>query len=85
LGKDSALGKLWNWLTQRLGRIQNLKLSQIGKNPTWILAVDDFRATVAELRSGRVEIVKESKESLWGVSALIRDLYRNLFSRIQRG
>lgn len=42
---------------------QALKLSQIGKNPTWIFAVDDCRSTVAELRSLGVGIVEEPKES----------------------
>jgi predicted enzyme related to lactoylglutathione lyase len=63
---------------------QELKLSQIGKNPTWILAVDDCRTTVAELRSRGVDIVEEPKESPWGISALIRDLYGNLFSLNQQ-
>lgn len=64
--------------------VQDRKLSQIGNNPTWILAVDDCRQTVADLKSRGVNVVEEPKESKWGISALISDLYGNLFSLNQR-
>ena len=60
------------------------KLGQIGNGTTWILHVDDCRKTVTELKSRGVKIIEEPQDSPWGTSALIADLYGNLFSLNQK-
>ncbi len=59
------------------------KLKQIGHNPTWVFHVDDCRKTLETLRAKGVVILEEATESPWGISALIRDLYGNLFTLTQ--
>jgi predicted enzyme related to lactoylglutathione lyase len=53
--------------------------SQIGKNPTWVLQVEDCRKLVYKLLKEGVKVVSEPKNEPWGVHSLIEDLYGNLF------
>jgi predicted enzyme related to lactoylglutathione lyase len=60
------------------------KLSQIGQATTWVLSVTDCNGTVETLRARGVEIVEEAEALWWGTMALIKDLYGNLFSLVER-
>jgi predicted enzyme related to lactoylglutathione lyase len=46
--------------------------------------VQDCKGTVATLRERGVEIVEEPETLWWGTMALIKDLYGNLFSLVER-
>lgn len=59
---------------------QKKKLSQIGNGTTWVFEVDNCVETVERLRRKQVKIVEEPVASPWGTSALIADLYGNLFT-----
>ncbi|WP_410766830.1 VOC family protein [Haloferax sp. DFSO60] len=56
---------------------------RIGKGTTTVLAVDDCRATVAELEERGVEITREPEEVPWGVHANIVDLYGNPYNLVE--
>lgn len=56
---------------------------QIGRAPTTVLAVDDCRATVAELEGKGVEITTPPEEVPWGVHANIVDLYGNPYNLVE--
>jgi predicted enzyme related to lactoylglutathione lyase len=60
------------------------KLSQIGNATTWVLSVKDCKTTVENLRQKGVQIVEEPETLWWGTMALIKDLYGNLFSLVER-
>lgn len=60
------------------------KVAQIGNGTTWVLGTNDCRKTIDEFRSRGVEIVEDPEDTPWGVSALIKDLYGNFFSVVQR-
>ncbi|MGB9938369.1 VOC family protein [Methanosarcina sp.] len=49
----------------------------IGKTPALMFKVDDCRKTCDELRSKGVTIVQEPGKALYGIQALILDLYGN--------
>jgi len=58
-------------------------LEVVGRNPTWVFACDDCRATYAELRGRGVEFSGEPQEQPYGVEAVFVDLYGNSFSLLQ--
>jgi catechol 2,3-dioxygenase-like lactoylglutathione lyase family enzyme len=60
------------------------KSAQIGNGTTWVMAVTDCKSTVEMLRQRGVNIVEEAKTEWWGTMALIKDLYGNLFSLVER-
>ena len=59
------------------------KMSQIGQNATWIFGVDDCATFVESLRQKGTTIVSEPEQKPWGTSALIADLYGNIFNLVQ--
>lgn len=60
------------------------KLAQVGQATTWVLGVTDCKGTVETLRARGVNIVEEPETQWWGTMALIKDLYGNLFSLVER-
>lgn len=71
-------------LEEHGAEVYRRKLEQIGNNATWVLGVTDCKGTVETLRSRGVTIVEEAETQWWGTMALIKDLYGNLFSLVER-
>ncbi|MFC7202340.1 VOC family protein [Haloferax namakaokahaiae] len=70
--------------TDEFGEAQAAEMrDRIGKATPTVLAVDDCRATVAELRDRGVEITLEPEEMPWGTHANIVDLYGNPYNLLE--
>jgi catechol 2,3-dioxygenase-like lactoylglutathione lyase family enzyme len=57
--------------------------TRIGEMTTTVLAADDCRATVDELRARGVTITTEPEEVPWGLHANIVDLYGNPYNIVE--
>ncbi|NYE56484.1 VOC family protein [Carboxydothermus ferrireducens] len=60
------------------------QLKLVGKNGTWVFLTSDCRKTCEELAARGVEIVSPPQEVPWGVSALFKDLYGNIYNLVER-
>jgi len=57
--------------------------NQTGEIPLVILVTDDCRKDAAEMKKRGVEFIKDPKDEFWGVDALFKDLYGNIFDLCQ--
>ena len=58
-------------------------LDRIGQGSTWVISTDDLHTDIELLRDRGVPIVQEPTEVPWGLSALITDLYGNVYNLVQ--
>ena len=56
---------------------------QAGMAPLAIIASDNCREDVAQMKELGVEVVKEPADEFWGIDAWVKDLYGNIFNIVE--
>lgn len=56
---------------------------KIGKNPVWVLTTDNCRADCDAFAEKGIAVIDPPNDLPWGVSALITDLYGNVFNLVE--
>ncbi|WP_200800634.1 VOC family protein [Carboxydothermus pertinax] len=95
--EDNTFGPGMRWLTvsppnqeiefvlyKPFGEGAEEQLKLVGKNGTWVLLTSDCRKTCEELQARGVEVISPPQEVPWGVSALFKDLYGNVYNLVER-
>jgi catechol 2,3-dioxygenase-like lactoylglutathione lyase family enzyme len=57
---------------------------RVGKNPTGVLATDDFQKAYETLLARGVKFSSPPKEMQWGKQAVLEDLYGNAYALVER-
>lgn len=56
---------------------------QTGRTPLCVLTTDDCHKTTQELKDRDITFIKEPTDEFWGIDALFKDLYGNIFDLCQ--
>ena len=57
--------------------------ARVGQGLMYVFSVDDCRRTCAELSARGATITEQPKEEPWGISAIVADLYGNLYNLVE--
>lgn len=57
--------------------------ARVGQGLTYVLSVDDCRQTCAELSARGATVTMQPREAPWGISAIVKDLYGNLYNLVE--